>query len=175
MVAKKARKPQITQKMVGFGTAIKNFWLKYCTFSGVASRREYWFPVLFVFLLELCLVMMFMINNATLWLVCLGLLLILFFATFVPFLSLAARRLHDIGVSAKWLWLLLIPGGAFLLYLYFLPTAMAASILYPTPANDIYILRCEWAFRAFLILSVPMFLAFLLPSKLKNNRYRKQA
>ena len=36
-----------------FGTAIKRFFAQYARFSGRASRSEYWWAVLFVFLVEL--------------------------------------------------------------------------------------------------------------------------
>ena len=164
------RKSKEKQKMVGFGEAIKNFWAKYFTFSGVAQRSEYWFAVLFVFLLWVLLVLMARLSQV---MVFIDFVLVLIVATFVPFLSLAARRVHDIGISAKWLWLLLIPGGLFVLFAYFLPMALAVSVMYYTPANEIYMLRCAWAFMGFVATSVVMFILFSLPSKTKNNPYRK--
>ena len=157
------------QKMVGFGTSVKRFWTKYFTFSGVAQRSEYWFAVLFVFLLWYLLSFCVAFLGVWAWLICV--------ATFIPFISLAARRLHDIGVSAKWLWLLSIPGAAFVCFLITLPMALAVSFMYYTPAHEIYIVRNDIAglvfFVSFVLTSVPMFIATLLPSKLKNNRYRK--
>lgn len=38
------------QKQVGFGEAISMAFSKYCCFSGRASRSEYWFFSLFVFI-----------------------------------------------------------------------------------------------------------------------------
>ena len=170
MVTNKAKDVQIAQKKVGFGMAIRSFFIKYFTFSGVASRSEYWFSVLFVFLLWCLIVLCASVFEPRIlvygWLV-------LLVATFVPFLSLASRRMHDIGFSAKWLWFLLIPSGAFVLFLKFLPLALAVSVMYYVPAHQIYVLRCEWAFLAFLGLSVLMFVVFTLQSKMKNNRYRK--
>ena len=158
------------QKMVDFGTAIKNFWAKYFTFSGVAQRSEYWFAILFVFLVGYLFALMARFTHVMLFA---DLILVLIVATFIPFLSMAARRVHDMGVSAKWLWLLLIPGVFFGLFIYFLPLAVAVSVMYYAPANEIYILRCVWAFMAFVATSVVMFVLFSLPSKLKNNPYRK--
>ena len=158
------------QKMVGLGTAIKNFWAKYFTFSGVAQRSEYWFAILFVFLVGYLFILMAQFARMMIFI---DLILVLFVATFIPFLSLAARRVYDIGWSAKWLWLLLIPGGLFVLFAYLLPMALAVSFMYYTPANEIYMLRCAWAFMGFAATSLVMFSLLSLPSKLKNNPYRK--
>ena len=64
-------------------------------------------------------------------------------------------------------------GGLFVLFVYFLPMALAVSVMYYTPANEIYMLRCAWAFMGFAATSVVMFILFSLPSKTKNNPYRK--
>lgn len=98
------------QKMIGFWASVKRFWTKCFTFSGVAQRSEYWFAILFVFLLLCLLVLSFSFMNIRAWFICFTALIL---SIFIPFISLAARRVHDIGISAHWLWLLLIPGTAF--------------------------------------------------------------
>ena len=134
------RKSKEKQKMVGFGEAIKNFWAKYFTFSGVAQRSEYWFAVLFVFLLWVLLVLMARLSQV---MVFIDFVLVLIVATFVPFLSLAARRVHDIGISAKWLWLLLIPGGAFCVVRIFFAYGIGRiGYVLHTSKRDLYVALC---------------------------------
>ncbi len=105
-----------------FGVAFARFWQKYATFSGRASRSEYWWWYLVGFvvnnvfsLLALALggyglqldqtyaapsagaVVVFVIWG--LWAL----------ATIVPGFALLARRLHDGGHSAGWIFILLVP------------------------------------------------------------------
>jgi uncharacterized membrane protein YhaH (DUF805 family) len=67
---------------VGFGEAISRGFTNYFTFSGRASRPEYWWWVLFTALVAI---------------IPLSILV-----TFIPSLSLASRRFHDIGKSGWW-------------------------------------------------------------------------
>ena len=82
---------------VGFGEAISRGFTNYFTFSGRASRPEYWWWVLFTALVAI---------------IPLSIL-----ATFIPSLALASRRLHDIGKSG-W-WQILPLGGLILGFLLF--------------------------------------------------------
>ncbi|MBC7434629.1 MAG: DUF805 domain-containing protein [Bdellovibrionales bacterium] len=83
---------------MNFGQAISTCFKKYATFTGRASRPEYWWFVLFQVLVSLASSMLGEVANG---LVMLGLLL--------PGLAVGARRLHDIGKSAWFLLLGLIP------------------------------------------------------------------
>lgn len=96
---------------IGFGEAIKLCFSKYATFSGRARRSEYWYFVLFNFIIGLVLGMIPFLG----WV--LGIIYSL--ATVVPSLAVGARRLHDSGKSALLLLLLLIPviGGIIILVL----------------------------------------------------------
>ena len=71
---------------VGFGEAISRGFTNYITFSGRASRPEYWWWMLFTFLLTL-------IPLAGL-------------VTLILTLAVASRLLHDIGKSG---WLQILP------------------------------------------------------------------
>jgi uncharacterized membrane protein YhaH (DUF805 family) len=85
---------------------------KYVDFNGIAVRSEFWWFVLFVFLVSLGL--NFVSETiAGLW----GLAMLL------PELAVGARRLHDIGKSGWWQLLLLIPilGLVILIVLWVLP------------------------------------------------------
>jgi uncharacterized membrane protein YhaH (DUF805 family) len=72
--------------MVGFGEAISRGFNNYFTFSGRATRAEYWWWYLFTTLVQ----MIPFIGG----LIVLGVL--------IPSLSVTSRRLHDIGKSGWW-------------------------------------------------------------------------
>ena len=99
--------------------AVKRFFLKYADFTGRASRSEYWWVVLantvLYFVLGIVGFLAGLPGSTTDYdgtlepgpgSIPFGFVFaILFFGTIVPFLSLGARRLHDIDLSG---WLLLI-------------------------------------------------------------------
>ena len=72
--------------MVGFGEAISRGFTNYFTFSGRASRPEYWWWVLFTSLI--------------------GLIPFAGLVTLIPTLAVTSRRFHDIGKSG---WLQILP------------------------------------------------------------------
>ena len=84
-------------RAIGFGEAIKNFFTNYANFSGRATRSEFWFAYLFNFLVGIVAVFIPFIG----WMYPI--------ATFVPNLAIAWRRLHDIGKSGGWFFMILIP------------------------------------------------------------------
>jgi uncharacterized membrane protein YhaH (DUF805 family) len=92
-----------------FLDAVKACLNNFATFSGRASRSEFWYFFLCVFLLS--------IVASVLDSLLLSLLVTL--ATIVPMLAAGARRLHDTGRSGWWQLLALIPllGGIVLLVL----------------------------------------------------------
>ena len=81
---------------VGFGQAVALFFKNYVNFKGRAGRSEYWFAVLFTSLVSLAAYIPYIG-----WMVCLAVLL--------PELSLAIRRLHDIGKSWPYIFMGFIP------------------------------------------------------------------
>ncbi|WP_316670398.1 DUF805 domain-containing protein [uncultured Propionibacterium sp.] len=93
------------------GQSIKTVYSKYATFSGRASRSEFWWFFLFYVLVYFVLSALNNIARAgsdtttpaafILWIFVLG--------TIVPLLAVYSRRLHDTGRSAAWLFLLLLP------------------------------------------------------------------
>ena len=100
-------------------TSIKTCFNKYAVFSGRASRSEFWFFALFGFLGG--------IITAIIDVMILGypfeqngpVNLIFSVALFIPSLTVACRRLHDINKSGWWqlLWLTII-GGILLIIWY---------------------------------------------------------
>jgi uncharacterized membrane protein YhaH (DUF805 family) len=93
---------------MNFGDSIKTCLSKYADFNGRASRSEYWWFMLFAFLICAAGAT---INDTVYGLVCLVLLL--------PHLSVAARRLHDLNKSTWWLLLFIVPIANILLLIWF--------------------------------------------------------
>ncbi len=81
-----------------FGQSIKTCFSKYADFNGRASRSEFWWWALFVFLV-----------NAGLSFVSEMLSGLFSLAVLLPYLAVAARRLHDTDRSGWLLLLNLIP------------------------------------------------------------------
>jgi uncharacterized membrane protein YhaH (DUF805 family) len=105
---------------IGFVDAVKRGFKKYATFTGRASRSEYWWWALFTFIVYLGLgLLTFAVGTATSrdggrTPGALAIPLIILFAVFllgiiVPTLALTVRRLHDAGYSGLLALLFLIP------------------------------------------------------------------
>jgi len=109
---------------MNFGQAISSCLSNYATFSGRASRPEFWWFFLFQLLVMMAVSM---VSEKLTGLVNLGLLL--------PSLAVGARRLHDIGKSGWW-QLLMISGIGFLVLVYWWvqPTAGDVSRYGSSPA-----------------------------------------
>ena len=84
---------------MGFTTAVKTVFQKYATFTGVATRPEYWWFFLFNALVGVVISIPHVFALQIVW----------DLITLVPGLAVAVRRLHDTGRSAWWLLASLIP------------------------------------------------------------------
>ena len=82
---------------VGFGEAVATCLKKYFVFSGRASRSEYWFFVLFQFLVGVGIGLVMLVVPPLEVLT-----VIVELAFFIPNLAAGARRLHDTGKSGWW-------------------------------------------------------------------------
>lgn len=99
-----------------FGQAISACFSKYASFTGRASRPEFWWFFLFQVLASLAATMLSELLNG---LVVLALLL--------PGLAVGTRRLHDIDRTGWWQLIMLTGIGYFLLmYWWAQPTAESA-------------------------------------------------
>jgi uncharacterized membrane protein YhaH (DUF805 family) len=133
---------------IGFAGAVARGFKKYATFTGRASRSEYWWWTLFTFLTYLVLgLVTYAVGTVTSrdggrtpGLVAVP-LIILFAAFFlgilVPTLALTVRRLHDAGYSGLFALLLLIPylGSLIILIFALLPSAPAGARYDQRPAS----------------------------------------
>ena len=87
-----------------FGQAIARFFKKYVQFKGAASRSEYWWAFLFLFVIAIILSLLADASHV------LKILILLWdLAVFLPELAITCRRLHDGGFSGKLTWLVCIP------------------------------------------------------------------
>lgn len=116
----------------GFGDAVRRFFKKYADFSGRASRSEYWWFLLFDFLVGvvlwgLALVLGFagsttnpdgsVVPGPGYW-VAAALITIWTLATLVPHLALIWRRLHDANFAGPWWFLSFIPFGGIVIFVF---------------------------------------------------------
>lgn len=112
---------------------------KYAVFNGRARRKEYWYFVLFNFLIALVLGFI----DGILGLVAegsgFGLLGGLYtLAVFIPSLAVAIRRLHDTGRSGWWLLISLIPlVGAIILLVFLVSDSQPGRNQYDSPADGL--------------------------------------
>ena len=83
---------------MNFADSIKTCFSKYADFTGRAKRPEFWWFVLFIFLVSLALGMVSNIVS-----------LLFSLATLVPSLAVGARRLHDTSRSGWWQLIGIIP------------------------------------------------------------------
>ena len=116
--------PRQREFTMDFVQAIKSCLGQYATFSGRASRSEYWWFFLFQVLVMVATGMLGDVING---LASLALLL--------PALAVGTRRLHDIGRTGWWQLLLLTGIGFFvLLYWWVQPTDGASNSYGELPA-----------------------------------------
>jgi len=92
---------------VSFGEAIKLFFTNYVNFTGRASKSEFWWAFLFTVLVSL----------VTSWIPVVGQLVML--GVFLPTLSIAIRRLHDIGKPWPYYLMGLIPFAGFIIMIVY--------------------------------------------------------
>ncbi|OZG68160.1 DUF805 domain-containing protein [Bifidobacterium eulemuris] len=89
---------------IGFGGAVVRYFKKYATFSGRASRSEYWWAYLFCVLVNSALNMLGQVLSVAM---VVGVVSVVWtLGTIIPSLSVAVRRLHDRNLSG---WFVLLP------------------------------------------------------------------
>jgi len=111
---------------MNFTQAVSTCLRQYANFNGRAARPEFWWFALFQFV---AFFVASVISPFLYGLVALGLLL--------PALGVGARRLHDVGRSAWWMLIALIPlVGAVLLIYWAVQPGEPGSNAYGAPVSD---------------------------------------
>lgn len=114
----------VSPKKVGFGEAIKLFFVNYVNFTGRSTASEYWWAFLFNFLVSLC----------TSWIPGVGQIISL--GLLIPGLSLGIRRLHDTGKHWYYIFMGLIPlAGFVILIVQYCKESDADNKWGPAPRN----------------------------------------
>jgi uncharacterized membrane protein YhaH (DUF805 family) len=119
--------------------AVQRFFKKYATFSGRASRSEYWWWALVSLIVGIIINVITSTGTTTTASgsamtgpgAVIGMILAVIWGlgTIVPSLALLARRLHDVNLSAWLILLVLVPilGGLALLVMTILPSNPAGQ------------------------------------------------
>ena len=133
---------------IGFVDAVKRGFKKYATFTGRASRGEYWWWFLFTFTGYLVLgLLAFIVGTATsrdggrtpglLALPLIILFAVFLFGILIPTLAVTVRRLHDAGFSGWLALLLLIPYlGSLIMMIFALLPSSSAGVKYDPPSTQ---------------------------------------
>lgn len=117
---------------MSFAEAIKSCFTKYAEFRGRASRPEFWWFVLFYYLVILVPLVPWIaidassVNQASFGepasstaLGVFGVLVgVAFLALLIPYLAAGVRRLHDTGKSGWWWLISLVPFGSIVLIVF---------------------------------------------------------
>ena len=96
--------------MMGFSDAVQNVLMNnYANLNGRASRSEYWWFVLFNFIVNIVTFVIDLTLGSMITYDMGYVGLIAFLALLLPSISVSVRRLHDIGKSGWWILLAIIP------------------------------------------------------------------
>lgn len=117
-----------------FGDAVKRVFSKYAEFSGRASRAEFWWFLLFLFVVAAALGILSAVTGSSIFSLIYGLIII---ATFIPCLSVSWRRLHDTGRAGGWWFINLVPLVGNVIFIIFCaqPGENVANRFGEVPAN----------------------------------------
>ena len=89
---------------MSFGAAISSCLGNYATFSGRASRSEFWWFLLFTFVLQIALSILSGVLPPVMIVY-----IVVMLALFLPSLAVYARRMHDLDRSGWWILIFLVP------------------------------------------------------------------
>lgn len=111
----------------------------YANFSGRARRSEYWYFLLMNFIIAIIAMIIDNVTGIAFENIGYGpLYLVYALATLVPGLAVTVRRLHDVGKSGWFYFIVLIPiiGAFWLLYLLIKEGDQGTNQYGPDPKND---------------------------------------
>lgn len=111
----------VDKEEISFGSVLKRFYNHYTDFSGRARRREYWYVVLWFFIITVicavllvpCIVFSEDVGGYVVAYLLSSFYGIFMLASVIPMLALTIRRIHDMGKPGWWYFLQLIPLAGF--------------------------------------------------------------
>ncbi|MFT8704615.1 DUF805 domain-containing protein [Bifidobacterium aquikefiricola] len=120
---------------ISFKDAVIRFFKKYATFSGRASRSEYWWAYLFTTLVSFAISMIFAAMNSNIGN---SLSVLWSLAVLIPSIAIAVRRLHDANLSGWWYFLPLALSvlGAIILLVSVIGGVVSAGNAYGNSMNS---------------------------------------
>lgn len=120
------------QRQVSFQEAVERaLKVNYCNFSDRASRSEFWWYILFTFIVGVVLVILQAIVGQNIGQI---ISCVVNLALFLPSLGLCVRRLHDLDKSGWWVLLGLVPLVNLILIYWFCQNSQMADNEYgPVP------------------------------------------
>lgn len=123
---------------MGMGEAVKSVFSKYATFSGRACRSEYWWFVLFNMIVSIVIAIVEPRSFASLSEFNGPISILYSLAAFLPSIAVSVRRLHDVGRSGWWMFIMLIPLLGAIIYIYWAATRGqdGPNIYGPDPFGD---------------------------------------
>ena len=141
--------------------ATKRFFTKYATFNGRASRSEFWWPLLMIWLVTQALGIISWIFPA-LTIATAILSTIVFIAAITPFFAVATRRMHDVNLSGKWLWVLLGAStiGLYIGFIIIAITLFATTLMNSGPMLIAFVIG--FLFIVLMLGSVSCWIAFVM-------------
>ena len=119
---------------MGFTGALVTCLRRAITFSGRASRREFWcFTVFYLWLWLVGFAFLFSVPLLALAFLLMG------FSAVLPLVAVTVRRLHDVNRSALWLLLALVPFvGSYAVSIFLLlPGSGGPNAYGPEPQDDL--------------------------------------
>lgn len=87
---------------VTFTEAVKSFFANYANFKGRSTRAEYWWAILFIYIVSMVLTFLGVFGSI--------LSGIFSLAVLVPSYAILTRRFHDVGLSGWWVVALVAVG-----------------------------------------------------------------
>ena len=111
---------------MNFGEPIRTCLSKYATFSGRASRSEYWYFSLFGSIVALASPLIYSVTARNT--VGFAINVIINLVLLLPYLAVSVRRLHDIDRTGWWVLLLWIP---------FIPALLIFTTVEPAAQADV--------------------------------------
>ena len=119
---------------MGFMEAVKSVYSRYVDFQGRSPRSEFWWFVLFYFIIYIVLAVIGVVTEG------LGMILLVIFllGTIIPYLAVSIRRLHDLDKSGWWILISFIPiVGLILIYWYCLKGTDGDNQFGPDPLGNV--------------------------------------